>query len=221
MTARALFISGTDTGVGKTHVALALIAALQQKSVRVVAYKPCETGGGDDADRLGRATGQTLPTIRYRLELPAAPAVAAAIESVVIDPERIRDDIEALRRDADVLIVEGAGGLLVPLHGRTTFADLMATLVMPTLLVARPGLGTINHTCLSIEAARSRGLPLLGFVFSRAKPPIGGDEPMNALAITRQTGLAFLGTLSNATPPCPADLDAAVSALLDSNPPSR
>ena len=213
MSGYALFISGTDTGVGKTQVTLALIAALQNKLLRVAAYKPCETGGGDDADRLQRATGQRLPTIRYRFALPAAPQIAAAIEGISIDLQRIADDLRALRDEADVVLIEGAGGLLVPLADQQTFADLFASLQIPTLLVARPCLGTINHTCLSIEAALRRGLPLLGFVFSRRAPATGADEPMNALAISRTTGVPHLGTLRPSNPPCPDDLDAVVSAL--------
>lgn len=217
MIGRALFVSGTDTGVGKTHVTLALIAALQQKSLRVAAYKPIETGVSDatsDAARLQRATGQTLPTIRYGLATPAAPLVAASIEGVAIDLAQLAADLAALRAAHDVVVIEGAGGLLVPLTIDQTFADFAAALRLPTLLVARPGLGTINHTTLSIEAARHRGLPLLGFVFSRVAPPRGPDEPMNALAITRATGVPFLGTLRASVEPCAADLEAVVTTLL-------
>ena len=195
MSGRLLYVTGTDTGVGKTEVALALIAALQKKSLRVAAYKPCETGGGDDADRLARATGQALPTIRYRLAVPAAPQVAAAVEGVRLEPRLLMDDIERLRADADWLILEGAGGLLVPLAEDRSLSDLLAPLAPQTLIVARPGLGTINHTALTIEAARRRALPLLGFVFSRPGPPAGPDEPMNALTIRRMTGVPYLGSL--------------------------
>ena len=195
---RGLFISGTDTGVGKTLVSVGLTATLVQAGRRVAAMKPCETGEGDDATRLAKATGRALdPALSnpYRFALAAAPEISARREGVRIELGRIDTAYRALASDAEYTIVEGAGGLLVPLAGALTIADLVARLDLPLLLVARTRLGTINHTLLSAEVARRRGLRLVGVIFSRTERAIGAEESETISTIVRHGELRSFGVL--------------------------
>ena len=158
---KGVFVTGTDTGVGKTTVSCALLSAFARRGRRVAAMKPCETGGGDDADLLVMACGRSLDLslVRpYRFALPASPeAAAAAANAPHVNIDNIRRAYAALAGDAELVLVEGAGGLLVPINHTQTMADLAAALELPLLIVARPSLGTVNHTLLTIEAARHRG----------------------------------------------------------------
>jgi dethiobiotin synthetase len=168
-----LFITGTDTGVGKTVATAAIGWALAASGRRVAVLKPAQTGVAadepGDAEFVLAALGSAQPQATaclYRLRAPAAPLVAARAEGVTLDLDRIRDAFAALRASHDAVLVEGAGGLLVPLLEGLSMADLAATLGLPVVIVARPGLGTINHTLLTVEAARARGLTVLGVVLS-------------------------------------------------------
>ena len=195
---QGLFLAGTDTGVGKTTIAVGLCAAWAARGHRVAAMKPCETGGGDDAARLLQATGRALDLAQvnpYRFALAAAPEVAARSENARIELSRIEAAYRALDLDADFTLVEGAGGLLVPLAGGLTIADLIQRLDLPLLLVARTCLGTINHTLLSAEIARRRGLRLLGVVFSRVQRSIGPEERETVSTIVRHGELRSFGVL--------------------------
>ena len=198
MRGRGLFVSGTDTGVGKTTFSIGLVAALSARGLRVAAMKPCETGDGDDADRLRAATGSALDRALsnpYRFPLPAAPEVAARRAHAHIDLRRVVAAYRALAADADWTIVEGAGGLLVPLTPRHTVADLIARLALPLVLVARTRLGTINHTLMSAEIARARGLRLVGVVFSRTERRAGPEERETIDTIVRHGKLRSFGVL--------------------------
>ncbi len=166
---RGLFVTGTDTGVGKTVVAAALTLATPGACY----WKPIQSGvAGDpatDSEAVTRWTG--LPPARilpeaYRLKLPASPHVSAAAEGVAIRRERLR-----LPPASAPIIVEGAGGLLVPINDDATMLDLMVWLALPVVLVARTALGTINHTLLSLEALRRRGLALHALVLNGAPVP--------------------------------------------------
>ncbi len=175
---RALFITGTDTGVGKTHIACEIVRELRAAGHRVGAFKPAcsgasfETGGlphWDDVDRLRVALGQDVSDDQLcpqRFLAPLAPPVAARQEGRAVDLETIQRGLDAWRSECDIVIVEGAGGLLCPLTDNQTMADLAAQFGFPLLIVARLGLGTINHTLLTVEVARRRGLPLAGIVFN-------------------------------------------------------
>jgi len=197
MTSRALFVTGTDTGVGKTVVSSAIVSAFSSR-VRVGVMKPCETGGGDDAQRLIAASGRDWPiddVSPFRFEIPASPAAAASHERRTVSLSTIDAAFARVRAASELLVVEGAGGLLVPLTDRLSTADLVVHLRLPLLIVARPTLGTVNHTLLTIEAARARHIPIIGFVFSRRQRPANPDEPTNAAAIMRASGVSWLGTL--------------------------
>lgn len=163
------FVTGTDTGVGKTVVAAALTLATPGACY----WKPIQSGiGGEpatDSEALARWAG--LPPARilpeaYRLQLPASPHVSAAAEGVTIRREQL-----ALPLVSQPIIVEGAGGLLVPINADATILDLMVWLALPVVLVARTALGTINHTLLSLEALRRRGLTLHALVLNGEPVP--------------------------------------------------
>ena len=156
----ALIVTGTDTGIGKTMVAAAIAGALGAHY-----WKPVQAGLDEGSDSAtvatlsGLAPDRILPEA-YRLRTPCSPHRAAEIDGITIDPARL-----ALPDVAGPLVVEGAGGVLVPVTRRLLYADLFARWAAPVLLVARTGLGTINHSLLSIEALRSRGVPIHGIVF--------------------------------------------------------
>jgi dethiobiotin synthetase len=160
------FVTGTDTAVGKT-VACAAIASAEQAAGRRVAYfKPVQTGvgAGEPGDAAFLAGAGVAATEGLRLPEPLAPAVAAERAGTVVDVDALVARALDLAGSVDVLIVEGAGGLLVPLAGELTMADLAGRLAAEVVIVTRPGLGTLNHTALTLEAAHARRLPVAGLV---------------------------------------------------------
>lgn len=192
------FITATDTGVGKTYVACALARAAVHRGLRVAAIKPCETGDGDDGARLISATGRPHdPALArpYRFRMAASPDAAARAEGATVDIEHIAACAAQLSADADLLLVEGAGGLLVPLAPGLLMADLALRLALPLLIVARASLGTVNHTLLTIEAARRRGLTVAGVILCRAIDSHGDDEASNPMAIATWGKVPILGAL--------------------------
>src|SRR5438309_1461477 len=201
---RGLFVTGTDTGVGKTFVACALAHALRSRGARVAVAKPVETGvegEPEDACRLRAAAADPAPLAEicpYRLRAPLAPAVAARLEGVTIDV------VALLRRRAaevDVLLVEGAGGLLVPLADHATFADLAAWCALPLLIVGANRLGTINHCALTARVAAGAGLAVRGFVLSQPSHETDRSGATNAETIAALTGLPVLAILPHCTAP--------------------
>lgn len=187
---RGVFVTGTDTGVGKT-----VAAACLARAWRAGYWKPVQTGtaGGDD-DTAAAAALAGLPAERvfapaYVFQAPLSPHAAADLEGV-----RISMDSIALPQTTHPLIVEGAGGLLVPLNDRDFMIDLMARLALPVLLVARSTLGTINHTLLSLAALRARALPIAGVVLNG--PPNAG----NRTAIERFGQVRVLAELPHLDP---------------------
>ena len=220
-----LFITGTDTGVGKTFVARGIASALRARGRRVGVLKPIETGCGGAIDRtpadalaLRAAAGSNLPLERicpYRLDAPLAPDVAARLEDVRIDPAVIAAAFRALEQDHDVTLVEGAGGLLVPILNRYTMADLARDLDLPLLVVVDSKLGAINHTLLTLEAATARGLTLRGYVLNHAS---AADEAAatNASVLARSTGVACLGSI-NWAPSAERDPGRVVAPAIDWN----
>lgn len=202
---RGVFVTGTDTGVGKTAVSAALARFLRERGISVGVMKPVETGVdkpvalGPDARLLQWAAGCGAdPDLisPYRLRVPAAPAVAAKEEGVAIDPSRLVDSAQQLSRDHDFLIVEGVGGLMVPLAGGYLVADLVRQLGFPLLIVARAGLGTLNHTLLTVFAARTMDLPLAGFLINGmpATPEVAEKTAPHSLASLASADL--LGVLA-------------------------
>lgn len=181
---KGLFVTGTDTGVGKTEVGCVVARIWRARGLTVGVCKPAETGvgvaGPDDARRLAAAAGDTRAIEEIcpvQLPEPLAPSVAAARAKTEIDPDRLLKAIAAAARGRDRVLAETAGGLLVPYADGCDGIDLIAQSGLPALLVARLGLGTINHTRLSVEALRARKLKLAGIVLSvgghDTAPPVG------------------------------------------------
>jgi dethiobiotin synthetase len=170
---RGVFVVGTDTGVGKTTVAAGLAWALHRRGIDVGVMKPVETGvtteRGSDAEQLRRAAGvdDALGDIRpYRFRAPLAPMIAARRRRTRISLTALARAYKRLANRHDVMVVEGAGGLMVPLSDGTTTLDLAQALDLPLLLVIGNRLGAINHALLTVEAARARGLRVIGGVIN-------------------------------------------------------
>lgn len=203
MSAR-IVVTGTDTGIGKTVFAAALAGALD-----ATYWKPVQSGLEDETDasavlRLSGLTGDRILPERYRLKTPASPHLAAAIDGVEIDVAAL-----GLPDVARPLVIEGAGGLMVPLTRKITYIDVFARWRAPLVLCARTSLGTINHTLLSIEAIRARGIPLLGVVFL-GEENADSEQIITELGCTRRLGrLPWLATLNAAA------LRAAFAAAFD------
>lgn len=173
-----LVVTGTDTGIGKT-----VIAAMLTLALGAVYWKPVQSGTADETDTavVAALTGlgsERLLAERYVLSQPLSPHRAAELDGVELDPAAL--DLPAATAEGRPLVVEGAGGLMVPLTRRVLFIDLFQRWAAPVVLVARTGLGTINHTLLSVEALRRRAIPILGIAF------VG-----EALPDTEQTICAF------------------------------
>jgi dethiobiotin synthetase len=175
--AKGVFITGTDTGVGKTVVAAALAHYLRKRGILVAVLKPVTSGAvimdgrlvSEDAELLRWASACTAPDTDiapYLLREPLAPSESAAREGVAIQLGPIREAFERLSSSHEFVIVEGAGGLLVPLAKDLLVADLAKELSLPLLIVARPNLGTVNHTLMTCECARSRGIEVMGVVIN-------------------------------------------------------
>ncbi len=217
---RGFFVTGTDTGVGKTVVSLALICGLRRHGLDVGAMKPVETGVGPegplDALALRAAAGDAddlADVCPLRFALPAAPTVAAAAEGREVEVWAIHRAYERLAARHDCIVAEGAGGLLVPLADKLCMADLARDLDLPLIVVARAALGTLNHTFLTLEAAVSRGLDVAGVVICHASGPISPAEESNLDALRRALEGSLIGEIrplgpGQAAPPEAIDLEA-------------
>lgn len=201
-----IFITGTDTGVGKTVVAAGLALALRAKGIRVGVMKPVATGCvgvqhrlvSHDAAYLMEAAENEFPAltnpVRYRQ--PLSPNVAASIEKKEVDLDQIRKAYRELQSYYDFIIVEGVGGLMVPLTRDYYVANLIREFNLPMVVVARSGLGTINHTLLTIDAAIVRGFDVKGIIFNRMPTTnISIAEMTNPKVIHELSGVPVLGCL--------------------------
>jgi dethiobiotin synthetase len=177
--AKGIFVTGTDTDVGKSVIAAGVTAALRSQSVAATYFKPVQSGCREEDGRLVAGDALLAKTLAeleepltvltpVRLKLPLAPAVAAAQEGVRIDLEEIAQAYRHLAARNDFLVVEGAGGLYVPLVDNTFLVlDLARWLRLPVLVVARAGLGTINHTVMTVKTLQQAGLPVLGSIINQ------------------------------------------------------
>jgi dethiobiotin synthetase len=171
--ARGVFVTGTGTEVGKTVAAAAIARTLAREGQRVAVFKPAVTGldEGVETDhallRRASGSGQSDEEIApYRYGPPASPHLAAALAGEEIDPGLLRQAAATAAENADAIVCEGVGGLLVPLSPTYLVRDLAADLGYPLVVVASPGLGTINHTLLTVEAARAAGLEVAAIVLN-------------------------------------------------------
>ncbi|AHK70722.1 dethiobiotin synthetase [Gluconobacter oxydans] len=167
---RGVFVTGTDTGIGKT-----LVSAILCRAWNATYWKPLQTGLADEEgdtptvrDLAGLSAARIIPPA-YAFQAPLAPLAAGDLENVTVNPGRL-----VLPQVQGPLVVEGAGGLMVPVREDMMIVDLIESLGLPVVLVTRSGLGTINHTLLSLEALRRRGIPVAGVV--PVGPPNSGNE---------------------------------------------
>jgi dethiobiotin synthase len=207
---RGLFVTGTDTNVGKTVASAALMLRLGA-AWRMRYWKPIQTGIEQDDDT---ATVRTLARLDaaqalddgVRLERPLSPHLSARLAGAAIDPERLVA-IAAAQDHSSRWIVEGAGGVFVPLNDDDLMIDLMVRLGLPAVIAARSTLGTINHTLLTVEALRQRGLQVAGVMM------IGAPDAENRAAIERYGEVAVVGELPLLDPLTPEGLRQAAAAL--------
>jgi dethiobiotin synthetase len=198
---KGYFITGTDTGVGKTFVAVAIAGVLKKRGMRVGVMKPVETGveeaSPSDAGRLleASACAEPLDVVNpYRFRAPLSPATASRLIGVKIDFRRILDCFLILSRRNDAVVVEGAGGILTPLTDRKTMSDLMVALGLPAVIVAASRLGCINHTLLTYREAMRLGVEPVGVVLNH--PTENPDESVayNAEELKR-LGVPVIGEI--------------------------
>lgn len=206
MKTKGIFITGTDTGVGKTAVAVGIAAVLKKRGIDLGVIKPVAAGSRADALLLRQAAAVSDPEEDINpvyLSAPLSPNVAATLENRTVDLDAIRSAYQRISTAHPFTLVEGAGGLLVPLQDNYLIADLAVELGLPLIIVSRPALGTINHTLLTLEAARARNLNVLGVVYNHTQPgPPGVAETTSPDVIARISGIPSLGTL-----PFDPDLD--------------
>jgi dethiobiotin synthetase len=208
MTASLLALVGTDTGVGKTLVAESLLLGLRQLGIDAVGFKPVETGlssiedhDRSDGQRLARASrlpmdaclGQSFP-------LPAAPLVASRIAATPVSVPTLRQALSRLADEHACVIVEGAGGLLVPFAEGVLWADVLSEWTLPAVIVARLGLGTINHTLLTANELHRRHIPLLGVILN-ATTPATAESCQTERVLREFGGFVVFSTINHGPPP--------------------
>jgi len=195
---RGAFVTGTDTGVGKTVVASCIAAALRARGLRVAAVKPVVTGLDDpdpgrpaDHELLAAAAGVAPSSVTTRtFGPPLSPHLAAELADAPLNPDELLTAARESAAGADVVIAEGAGGLMVPLVAGDEpylIRDYALDLGLPLIIAARPGLGTINHTLLTIEAGRAHGLRVLGVVLTP------WPDERSVMQLSNRTTIASLG----------------------------
>jgi dethiobiotin synthetase len=224
-----LLITGTDTGIGKTVIAGAIAAWFRKQGSRVGVLKPAASGCvkrregivSEDAEFLAHCAdaAQPLDVIApQRFIEPLAPAVAAQRAGVTLDWSAIQRSIDSIERASDVLIVEGVGGIMVPMDPKHTMLDVAAWLKLPAVIVARPALGTINHTILTVDALRRRDVAVAGVVINRYPAENANvAEETNPRTIESWGKVPVLAIVPDVTEPItrsiPADIAAAIGMV--------
>ena len=223
---KGIFITGTDTGVGKTIVAGGIAAALRERGINVGVMKPVETGC---ARKNGRCIPEDALFLKemaqchdeielvnpYAFEEVLTPALAAERAGVRIDLKNINVAFKTLLSRHEVVLVEGAGGLLAPLWKNKVMTDLARDLGLPLLLVARASLGTINHSLLSLYYARKESVPVVGLVLNHTLPVAGLAESLNPEALRRWGRVPLLGTIPFVPSPTRDSVRRAIAEQLD------
>ncbi|MBU6486409.1 MAG: dethiobiotin synthase [Burkholderiales bacterium] len=233
--ALSLFVTGTDTEIGKTLVSCALLRGFARAGLSAAAMKPIAAGAyfnaqdrlwhNEDADQLDAAADAILPPdlrTPYLLKAPAAPHIVAAQEGRTLELAPIVDCHREAMRRADVIVVEGVGGFRVPLDDERDTADLAVALALPVLLVVGMRLGCINHALLTADAIAARGLRLVGWVANVVDPAMQFiDENIETVRarLEREHRAPHIGTVPHLTPPAPEkasahlDIEGLVRAL--------
>ncbi len=200
---RAIFVTGTDTGVGKTYVCGLLLKYLKDKGIKAVTQKWVQTGCRSfrETDIALHQRMAFLPEkkidnqIPYVFKHPVSPHLAAALENRRISKKVIKNSFKALCRNNEYVIVEGAGGVLVPLNKNTLMIDLVKELRLPVLIVVHNKLGAINHALLTIEALKKRKIKMIGILFNNVKgqnPKILADNPKIVAKLAKVRVLGIL-----------------------------
>jgi dethiobiotin synthetase len=207
MKGQGIFITGTDTDIGKTVVTAGLVASLRQQGYDWGAMKPFQSGAIKEGDRLLAPDVEFILQITdleadydllnpIRLEPALAPSVAAEVEGVEIDISKVKNAYHKLQEEYQGVIVEGAGGLMVPLAKNFLVPDLIKILDLPIIIVARPNLGTINHTVLTVKMARELGFNVLGVIINGLKKDEAGiAEKTNPELISKLAEIPILGVV--------------------------
>ncbi len=207
---KGLFITGTDTGVGKTLVACGLASALRELGYKIGVMKPAETGCQNiegelfpqDAFYLKEASGSEEPLHRicpYRLSSPLAPSVAAEEAGIEIHFSLLNRLYKEMSRSNDLTLVEGAGGLSVPLHSRSTYTDLVRRLDLPVIVVVANRLGAINHTLLTLEHASRNGIEVVGYIVNNLESHPSPAAKTNTRSLKALTSITCLGEIPHLT----------------------
>lgn len=203
---KGYFITGTDTGVGKTLVAGALARSMVSAGIRVGVMKPFETGCRDTENGLIPEDALFLKTMArcsepldlicpYRLRHPLAPGVSAVLENVAIHIDDIVTRLLRMQETYDLILVEGAGGLMVPVAENLLNRDLIKIMALPLIIVARLSLGTINHTLLTVHQALSSGINVTGIILNQMSPEHGKAEETNPDVLRRFSPVPIIGQL--------------------------
>lgn len=187
-------VVGTDTGVGKTCAVVAYLGHLREKGIPCSAIKPyvsgMNAGGWDDLRRLGIAEDDSTPA---RFQRPLSPYGAQRRGERAVPMDDVREHIRRRTASGGRLVIEGIGGVMVPLEKGRLWIDLHAEFGWPALVVARAGLGTLNHTLLTLSALRERFIPLRGFILAASEPVSALDAEENAAIIGEASGVECLG----------------------------
>lgn len=215
---KAIFVTGTDTSVGKTFICSLLLRFLRDKGIRAGYQKWVSTGGDEPPadlryclDFAGLEYDHDMLDlwVPYRFRFPASPHLAAELENRAVDPKLVVKRYNEMSARYEMVVVEGVGGVLVPLRNDLLLADLLARVQIPAIIVARSGLGTLNHTLLTLEALRNRNIDILGVVFSDSSAE--EDETLvksNMETIEEAGQVRILGRMRRC-----ADLDGAVAGF--------
>jgi dethiobiotin synthetase len=211
-----LFVVGTDTGVGKTVVTAAIARGLRSRGQAIVVCKPVATGAelhddgyvSDDTRRLAQAAGHAdyCRVTPWTFAVPAAPPVAAREAGKKLVLANIAAHVNGLAKPRELLLLEGIGGLLCPLTEQETVADLALMLRFPLVLVARRSLGTLNHTLLTLEVARERGLRVAGVVVNETVPAQSLAEQTNVEELSKRIAAPLLAIVPYLTHPFDAEI---------------
>jgi dethiobiotin synthetase len=204
----SLFITGTDTGVGKTHIAVRLLHLLRASGVRCAGMKPICCGDRHDAEALlaSGSDGLTIDDVNpVWLKTPAAPMVGSLLEKLAIDEQRIVASLRALERRVDQVIVEGAGGWLVPIRSDYFVSDLAAAMNLPVLVVVQNRLGCLNHAALTVRSIAAYRLRCVGLVLNSVDPSSDIAASTNADVLKRILDVPLLAGLGENLTQLPDD----------------
>jgi dethiobiotin synthetase len=203
---KGFFFTGTDTGVGKTLIAGAIARALSLQGRRVGVMKPFESGCRRDGDTIVPADALFLKNMAgsqdalalicpYAFEQPLAPGVAAHMEHVPINLEKVQKTFKQISAQYDIMLVEGAGGLMVPVSEEHLIIDVIRLLQLPLIIVARTTLGTINHTLLTVRETQRAGIRLCGIILNKVSPEHDAAEDTNPEVLRKLSNVPLLGQL--------------------------